>query len=231
MMWVRLIPVLPALFLAVVMAGCAPMGGGALTKGEAFPQMYQEDPRSILILPPMNDSTAADAKAYYATTIEVPIAQAGYYVFPMEMVSDILKQEGVYDTELLYNMPVSKFNDYFGADAVMFTRIKKWDVSYAVVASSLTVTVSSEVVSTKTNAKLWSHEGSVTVDLSGGSGGDGSWAGLLAQAIATSINTAAADYVDYARMANVRLFSTLPAGPYSPRHQVDQGDVIARPKH
>ena len=215
-----------AVFAATVMTGCA--SHQEITKGEAFPKMYEENPRSILVLPAMNESTAAEAKDYYATTIEMPIAQMGYYVFPMEMVGDILKQEGVYDTELLYSMPANKFYDYFGADVVMFTRIKKWDVAYAVVASSLTVTIESEAVSTKTNEKLWSYEGSVTVDLSGGSNSGGSLAGLVAQAIATAINTAAADYVEYARVANARLFFALPAGPYHPMHQIDQEVVIRK---
>ena len=215
---------LPAALTAVLMTGCA--SHQEITKGEAFPKMYEEDPRSILVLPAMNESTAADAKDYYATTIEMPIAQTGYYVFPMEMVSDVLKQEGVYDTELLYSLPPEKFYDYFGADVVMFTKIKKWDVAYAVVASSLTVTIESEAYSTKTGEKLWSYDGSITVDLSGGNSG-GSLAGLLVQAVATAVNTAAADYVEYARVANARLFFALPAGPYHPMHQIDQ-DVVIR---
>jgi hypothetical protein len=154
------------------------------------------------------------------------MAQSGYYVFPVEMVSDIMKQEGIYDTELLYQMPLTKFHDYFGADAVLFTRIKKWDVAYTVIASSLTVTIESEIVSTKTSEQLWTYTGSVTVDLSGGNSG-GSWQGLLVQAVMTAVNTAAADYVTYARQANQRLIYTLPAGPYHPMHMKDQSVQLA----
>ena len=124
---------IPALFVAMlIISGCAPK---LVTKGDAFPKMYEEQPRSLLILPPMNESTDAEAKGYYMTTVEMPFALMGYYTFPVEMVSDIMKQEGVYDTELLYNMPLNKFNEYFGADAVLYTHIKKWDVSYMVVSS------------------------------------------------------------------------------------------------
>jgi len=207
---------------ALLLTGCAPK---QVTKGEAFPKMYEQQPRSILVLPPMNETTAADAKDYYMTTIEVPLALAGYYVFPVEMVSEIMKQEGVYDTELLYNMPLDKFYDYFGADAVMFTKIKKWDLSYAVIASSLTVTIESEIVSTKTSEKLWNYSGSVTVDLSGGNSGS-SWQGLIINAVMTAVNTAAADYVTYARQANARMFYSLPFGPYSPRYMQDQSMEI-----
>ncbi|MCD6433457.1 MAG: DUF799 family lipoprotein [Sulfurimonas sp.] len=210
---------IPALFVAMlIISGCAPK---LVTKGDAFPKMYEEQPRSLLILPPMNESTDAEAKGYYMTTVEMPFALMGYYTFPVEMVSDIMKQEGVYDTELLYNMPLNKFNEYFGADAVLYTHIKKWDVSYMVVSSSLTVSIEAEIVSTKTSQQLWKYTGTIVVDLSGGNSG-GSLAGLVASAIATAINTAAADYVKYARVANNRLIYTLPVGPYHEQHLKDQ---------
>jgi hypothetical protein len=203
-------------------SGCGPT---FVSKGEEFPKMYDEGPRSLLILPPMNESTDAEAKDYYMTTVEVPFAQTGYYVFPVEMVSDIMKQEGVYDTELLYDLPLDKLYDYFGADAVLYTRIKKWDVSYVVIASSLTVSIESEIISTKTSEQLWEYTGTVVVDLSGGNSGGGI-AGLIVNAIVTAINTASADYVKYARVANTRLMATLPAGPYHEMYMKDQSVQI-----
>jgi hypothetical protein len=146
----------------------------------------------------------------------------GYYIFPTEMVSDIMKQEGIYDSELLYNMPLSQFNDYFGADAVLFTNIKKWHVSYAVVASSLTISIEAKIVSTKTSEELWRYTGTVVVDLGGGNNSGGSLIGLLVQVAATAISTASADYVSYARVANNRIISTLPVGPYNEYYMNDQ---------
>ncbi|MCF7972160.1 MAG: DUF799 domain-containing protein [Methylococcaceae bacterium] len=43
---------------------------------------------------------------------------------------------GIYDAELLKDIPLGKFREYFGADAVLFTTIKKWDLSYIVIAST-----------------------------------------------------------------------------------------------
>ena len=210
-----------ASLIAFVVSGCG-AASQAITKGSAFPKMYEEQPRSLLILPPMNESTDAAAKDYYMTTIEAPFALMGYYTFPVEMVSDVMKQEGVYDTELLYDLPMDKFREYFGADAVLLTSIKKWDVSYMVVSSTLTVTIEAKIVSTKTSLELWRYAGSVTVDLSGGNNSGGGIGGLIASAIATAINTAAADYVTYARQANARMVYALPAGPYHEMHMQDQ---------
>lgn len=202
----------------LLISGCAPK---MITKGEKFPKMYDQQPRSLLILPPMNESTDAEAKDYYMTTVEMPFALAGYYVLPVEMVGDILKQEGIQSTELLYNLPPDKLHEYFGADAVMYTRIKKWDVSYMVIASSLTVSIESEIISSKTSEKLWNYTGTVVVDLSGGNSGGGI-AGLIVKAVVAAINTASADYVKYARVANAQLIYTLPVGPYHEMHIKDQ---------
>lgn len=218
----KLIASLFVLSSLLVAAGCAPK---MVTKGDEFPKMYEEHPKSLLVLPPINESTDVEAKPYYMTTVEMPFALMGYYVFPVEMVSDIMKQEGVYDTELLYQVPLGKFYEYFGADAVLYTHIKKWDVAYMVIASSLTVSVESEIVSTKTSEALWKYNGTVVVDLSGGNQGGG-LAGLIASAIVTAVNTAAADYVKYAHVANARLVSSLPAGPYSEMYLKDQGVQI-----
>jgi len=199
-------------------SGCTPATSPAYTtKAEEFPKMYDQQPRSILILPPMNETTDAQAKDYYMTTIEAPFALMGYYVFPVEMVSDIMKQEGVYDTELLYNMPLDKFYEYFGADGVLFTRIKEWDLSYAVIASTLSIAIEAKIVSTQTNEVLWSYTDRIVIDLSGHtSSSSNGLADLLASAIATAIN------VDYARTVNRRLVYTLPFGPYSEMYMKDQ---------
>lgn len=213
---------------AFVLSGCG-ASSVAVTKGSAFAKMYEEQPRSLLILPPMNESTAAEAKDYYMTTVESPFALMGYYTFPVEMVSDVMKQEGVYDTELLYSLPAEKFAEYFGADAVLFTTIKKWDTSYMVLASSLTVSIEAKIVSTKSSQVLWAHSGTVVVDLGGGNSGGG-LESLIINAVATAVNTAAADYVTYAHQANARLIYTLPAGPYHEIYMQDQDQVIGHKK-
>jgi len=208
---------IPALAL-VYFTGCGPK---MVTKGEEFPGMYNEKPRSLMIMPPMNESTAADAKDYYATTIEMPLAFHGFYVFPYEITADVLKQQGIYDTELLYNMPLTKFYEYFGADAVLFTKIKKWDTSYMILASNLTVSVDAEIKSTRSSEVLWQYNGTVVVDLSGGNSGGG-LAGLIAKAVVTAVSTAAADYTTYAKRANGRFIGSMPYGYYHPGYLKDQ---------
>jgi hypothetical protein len=216
------IKILLLLFMMVLLSfclsACAPK---MVTKGDKYPLMYEEHPVSIMIVPPMNESTAAEAKDYYATTIQEPLSFWGYYVFPYEITTEILKMEGIYDAELMKNLPLQKFREYFGTDAVLFTTIKKWDLSYMVLAANLTVSIDCELKSTKSNATLWQYNGTVVVDLSGGSS-QASIAGLITKAVVTAINSAMADYVVYARRANYMALRSLPYGKYHNLYGKDQ---------
>lgn len=208
------------LFLALMFSACA--GPNMTTKASEYPLMYEEKPVSILILPPINETTAADAKEYYSTTIQEPLAYYGYYTFPYQITSEILKMEGIYDSELLTNIPLYKFKEYFGADAILFTTIRKWDKKYAVIASNLTVSIDCLLKSTKSDQILWKYSGTIVVDLSGGGDSSGGLAGLVVKAIVTAVNTATADYVPYARQANYQALTTLPYGKYHSLYNQDQ---------
>jgi len=216
----RLLLTIMVILTGVSLSACAPK---MVTKGDKFPLLYQDSPSSILILPPMNESTAAEAKDYYATTIQEPLSFRGYYVFPYEITTDILKMEGIYDSELMKDVPLQKFREYFGADAVLFTTIKKWNLSYMVIASNLTISIDCELKSTKSNATLWRYTGTVVVDLSGGNTGGGV-AGLVAKVIVAAVRSAMEDYVPHARTANYMALNTMPYGKYHALYGKDRQD-------
>ncbi|WP_027369185.1 GNA1162 family protein [Desulfocurvibacter africanus] len=215
-------PNILVMFIALaILGGCARQA----TKAELFPLMYEQKPRSIVILPPINESTAADAPTYYSTTVQEPLVYTGFYVLPYEISTDILHNEGITDGEQLYDMPLNMFKEYFGADAVLFTRIKKWDTAYLVIASTLTVEVECELKSSISGEKLWNYSGTVVIDLSGGSYG-GDPLSLIVKVVATAVSTAVADYVPYARQANYMALSAMPYGPYHPKYEKDAGEKI-----
>jgi len=205
--------------IIVLLSACGPT---FTTKKDAFPKMYDEHPLSILVLPPMNLTTASDAKEYYCTTIAEPLSFAGYYIYPVEVTSDILKAEGLYDTELLVNLPPQKFKQYFGADAVMYIKILKWDTSYYVLGGSVTVAVDFLLKSTTTGEDLWKYDGTMKVDTSGGSGGAPGLAGLLVSVVTTAIKTATTDYVPVAKQANAMTLLSMPYGKYHPNFDKDR---------
>jgi len=201
-----------------------------ITKQEAYPKMYEEKPLSIVILPPINMSTAADAKEYYSTTIAEPFAESGFYIYPIEVVADIFKYEGIYDSGNIENISPAKFKEYFGADAVCYIRILKWDTSYFVIGGSITVSFSFKVVSTKSGNTLWEYSGTKVLDTSGDDAGAGGLAGCLILMASTAIKTAAADYVPLAKKANYEVLTTIPYGKYHKKHDLDRNDKIVAEK-
>lgn len=211
---------------AASMLGCNPY----VTKQEFAPKMYSERPVAILVLPPINKSTAADAKDYYTTTIVEPLTNCGYYVFPIEVVNDVLKQEGLFDTETMLNVPPQKFKEYFGADAVLFVTILQWNTAYLVTSGSVTVKFACELRSTTTGDVLWFYDDVVSVNTTGESGGATGLAGLLVQAVTTAVKTATTDYVPLARKANEKILVALPFGKYNSFFDKDGGVKIEKKK-
>jgi hypothetical protein len=212
------IKVIIILLSLIILSGCATI----ITKGEAFPKMYNEKPVSILVLPPINESTAADAKEYYSTTIAEPLSFAGYYVFPIEIVNEVLKQEGIYDTELIVDLDASKFKEYFGADAVLFTKIIAWNTSYYVIGGNVKVHIAFDLVSTKTGETLWSYNDKLTVDTTADDNEVAGVAGILLQLASTAVLTAAQDYTPLAKKVNTTVLQTIPFGIYHTQYGTDQ---------
>lgn len=189
-----------------------------VSKLQAYNGLYTEKPVSLLIMPPINRSTNVEAKEYFHTTLNVPIANAGYYVIPPFLSMDILKRESAYDAELFLDAPLAKFGEVFGADMALFTLIHKWDKSS--IGATVTVDVEYIIKSIHTNEVLFKRRGQVTYDTSMNLGGSG-LVGALANMAASAINTAVTKYVDVARACNSYTLSDLPAGTYSPTYLQD----------
>jgi hypothetical protein len=208
------------IFVVLALVGaCVPPA--KVAKKDAFPGMYNERPLSILVLPPINATTAADAKEYYLTTVAEPISYAGYYVFPIEVTNDILKSVGLHDTEIVGEEHLKKFKEFFGADAVLFVKIVKWDTNYSVLAGNVTVGIECTLKSTTSNNNLWQYKGTVFIDTTARSQGGGI-IGLVVQAIATAITTASTDYVPIARNVNYMVIGSMPYGKYHPSFDTDR---------
>lgn len=202
--------------LAIATVGCTMTE--PIAKSKAYKKMYDEEPLSVLIMPPVNRSTNVEAKEYFHSTLNVPIANSGYYVIPPFLSMEILKRESAYDSELFLNSSLKKFGEVFGADVALFTIIHKWDK--ASIAAKIFVEVEYLIKSIDTNEILYSRKGSITYNASV-STGLGGGLGVLADMAASAINTAATKYVDVARSCNTYTFSDLPAGKYHGKHDID----------
>lgn len=203
-----------SLAIVLILQGCV----GLETKKEAFPMMYPpyEKPVSMVVVPAINKSTAADAPELINSTLTMPFADNGYYVLPISIVSNIFANEGILEGSQILGLPASMFKSNFGADSVLYVTINKWDTNYIVLAANVTVGISYVLVSTKTDEILWSYDHQIVVDTAGDSSGV-----ILFDVLKTAVNTAMTDYIPIARQVNQGAVVSLPYGKYHPNVAMD----------
>jgi hypothetical protein len=190
---------------------------GCATKPYDYTNFRQYPPRSILVLPPLNESTDVKATYGYLSTVTQPIAEMGYYIFPVSIVDQLLKENGLPTAGEMHQVPLAKVAEVTGADAVLFVTVKQYGTKYQVINSSTIVQAHAKLVDTKTGTLLWEGTG-MGQQNSGGSGNI--LADLISAAITQGINSGTDAAHGVSRMANVSLFYTkdqgLLYGPYSP---------------
>jgi hypothetical protein len=206
---------------ALALVGCA----NAPTKSD-FSQFRAESPRSILVVPVTNKSVDVNAPDYFLATIAEPLAERGYYVFPVNMVKSVLSDDGLSDANLVHAGDPHRLGELFGADAVMYISIERWDARYAVFSTSVTVELNYLIKSAHTGAEIWkNHQMLVYTPQQSNQGG---LAGLIASALAAAITKAAPNYIPLARQANAQAIiikgTGLPAGPYDAMFGKDLAD-------
>lgn len=184
-----------------------------------------EAPRSILVVPVTNKSVDVNAPDYFLATIATPLAERGYYVFPVNMVKSVLSDDGLSDANLVHAGDPRRLGELFGADAVMYISIERWDARYAVLSTAVTVELTYTMKSAHTGQELWSNHQHVVYQPQANSGGI---AGLIANAIVAAMAKAAPNYMPLAHQANngaINLKGTgLPAGPYDDLFRKDTAD-------
>ncbi len=178
---------------------------------------YREHfPRSILVLPPLNETTDIQATYSCLSTITMPLAERGYYVFPVAVVDQLFKENGMPTPGEMHQAPLNKIREIIGADAVLYITIKEYGSSYQVINSATTVTAEAKLVDTVSGTALWQG----TVSAQDNSAGTGSIIGDLVSAFLTQVISESTDHAyEICRLANIQLGTRsdgLLPGPYDP---------------
>src|SRR5437868_8617491 len=98
------------LSVGLLLAACQTVKPYDYTNFRAHP------PRSILVLPPLNESTAIEGTYGYLTTVTRPVAERGYYVFPVAVVAQFMKENGLPTAHEMHEAPLAKVAEITGAD-------------------------------------------------------------------------------------------------------------------
>lgn len=197
----------------VILAGCVTAPAYDFSAWEAAP------PRSILVVPVVNRSLDVDASNYVLSTLTVPLAELGYYVFPVNTVKIVLEQEGLYEPEQIRNLEPARLASLFGADAVLFVTINRWDAQYVVISTTVTVEFDYEMLRND-GTRIWHANKAMRYSPEQqNQQGAHPLAVLISAAIAAAVTRAAPNYLPLTQQANTQVFilepTKLPPGPYA----------------
>ncbi len=205
---------------AVLMVGCA-------TKAPSYDYtaFKAAKPRSIVVLPPLNNSPEVNAGNSVYAQVSYPLAEAGYYVLPVAVVGETFKQNGLTNAADIHGVDVRKLNEIFGADAGLYITIDKYGSTYTVIDSVAVVAVTAKLVDLKTGTLLWEGKASASNNEGGNNGGGGLIGALVAAAVKQILNSTTDAAHPVAGVANARLLSAgmtngLLYGPRSVKYQV-----------
>ena len=183
------------MILSCMATSCGMMS--TVTRESQYAKMYEEKPITLLVMPPINNSTNVEAKDLLYTSISRPLAEAGYYVISPLLAMDILKAESAYDSEMFFDAPLTSFQKYFGADAVVFSVIDTW----AKKGMGIETKIRYVIKSAYTNEILFDRSCDLFLDLSIDSGASG-LLGALVDLAASAIK----------RQQNIKDYGTLIPG-------------------
>jgi hypothetical protein len=184
-------------------------------------------PRSILVLPPLNESTNVNAPYVYLSTVSRPLAECGYYVFPVAVIDVFMKDNGLPTSEEMHSVSLNKIKQVIGADAVLYVTIEDWGQKYQVLSSNTVVKARARLVDASTGAELWTGAERL-VQGSGGGGND-----LISMLIAALIHQVIAAMTDPAhevsrQATNLMIFNSNTGLLFGPHHSQYDSDPRGR---
>ena len=202
----RAVPPFLAVLAALLAAGCA-----APPKKD-YSKFRAADPHSVLVVPAVNNTVSVEAAALYLTTLPIPLAERGYYVFPVNMVKQVLEDEGLADPGVVHGADPTRLCGLFGADAVLYVAIETWTAEYLLFNTQVRVEFDYVMKDGKTGDTIWRDRRMIYQDSSQGARDP------VSPFVMALIAKAYPNYTGLARSANQQAFwwpgMGLPPGPY-----------------
>jgi hypothetical protein len=208
-------------FVLIVAAGCST----ARVRPQAdYTAFKSADPHSILIVPVVNRSVDVNAPDYLLSTMTIPLAEKGYYVFPVNLVKRVLEDDGLSDADMVHNASTAKLCNLFGADSVLYVSIERWDARWAVLSTSVTVELTYTLKDSKTEQTIWQRKQKMVYVPQNSNTGN-LIGNLIVAAVNAAVTKAAPNYMPLAHQANAQAFhlagTGIPAGPYHEMYRKD----------
>lgn len=139
----------------VLLSGCATQPQSQYD----YTALKQSKPKSILVVMPVNNSVDTKAEASILAHASYFLAEKGYYVYPVALVDETFKQNGLTDGFAIQNTNPKKIHDIFGADSILYLTVNEYGSSYKLLDSVTTVSLEGKLVDLRNGTTLWSGSG------------------------------------------------------------------------
>lgn len=211
--------------LSAVFLSLALLGGCAAPKTIDYAAFKQSRPKSILVLPPINESPEVQASYSLVSQVTYPLAEAGYYVLPIALVDETFRQNGLTTANDIQAVAPAKLQQIFGADAGLYITITEYGTQYMLISSDTAVTATAKLVDLKTGTTLWTGVARASSE-EGNSNAGGIVGMLITAAVKQVINSSTDAAHPIAGVASARLLSAgqrtgILYGPRSPKYGSD----------
>ena len=191
-----------------LLTGCATQ-----QKTYDYTAFRQSQPKSILVLPPLNNSPDIRATYSFLSTVTYPLAESGYYVFPVALVDQTFKDNGLTQPADMHQASAKKLIEIFGADAALYITVEKYGAVYTVVNSSVVVTAKANLVDLKTGTTIWSGQASASSEEGQNNQNSGGLLGaLITGIIKQALNSSGDKGQAVSAITSQRLLEAKPAG-------------------
>lgn len=207
-------------FYIVLLCISAILTGCATQKSYDYSAMRESKPRSIVVLPPLNLSPDVRASYSMLATVTRPLAELGYYVFPVALVDQTFRENGLAEPGEMHNASPAKIAEIFGADAILYIKVNEYGATYRVISSDVIVSASAELIDARTGRSLWTGSAKASNTENKDSSGNGIVGILVSALIQQVANNIGDPGYQVARTTSYRLFNSgLLPGPRSPNYE------------
>jgi len=193
-----------------------------LMAGCQTPQPYDytalqaSQPRSILVIPPRNQTVEVNAPYTFISTVTRPLAEKGYYIYPVAVIDQLFKENGLPTPEEMNSVPLDRLQQITGADAVLYVDIVDWGQKYEVFQSRTVANSNWQLVDARSGQLLW--QTTAFWQVASGDGGGG-LAGMLVNAIVEQVASSIIDQTPQVSsaansIATNNAYTGLLPGPY-----------------
>jgi hypothetical protein len=164
------------------------LSGCAAPVQRDYTAFKQSNPASILVLPPLNESPEINAPYSMLAHATLPLAESGYYVFPVTLITETFRQNGLNSAAEIHQLSPTKLYEIFGADTALYLNITNYGTKYMLLLSETRVTAEATLVDLRTGQQLWAGSATASSDETSGANNNGLLGVLIKQIVETMVD-------------------------------------------